>query len=250
MPYTIIESAEFMQRGIAVTSSSCAEQVNGLVEVQVRYTIPKSKQSQIDRLFYVDAPPPLYPSCISKASLLTNRLYMATRSVSSDSGFLVIDASYVGALARPGSPGYYLTEEKAPITIGTNFYAIGYIVLGEPFSSVNGVPASRVYNFEYFSKEITVEYVEISNTTAAAVPQFAFADLFVFVKLLSVFGPGASMLHSEEIIFGSQVGSIPGPLGPRSETLISAFNKTPIKTQEPSTFLTPTVKVAKIRYSL
>jgi hypothetical protein len=252
MSFTIVQSPGFLQRGIALNSSSCVEQVNGLIEVQARFTIPKSRQAEIDRLFFVDAQPPIDPSCVTKASLLTQRLYMVSRTVSSENGFLVIDASYVGALARPGSRGFYLMEGKGSILQGANVYSIGYIVAGEPYNFVGGLAASRVYNLEYFVKEITVEFVEISNLTATSIPEFTFDDLFVYVKLLSVFGPGASMLDSRAVVFGSQVGALPGASGqgPRSETLISTFNTKPIRTQEPSSFITPTVKIAKIRYTL
>jgi hypothetical protein len=252
MPATIVKGSEFSSRGIILSQSSCVEQVNGLVEVQTRWFVDKARQTEIDRLFFVDAQPPSHPSCITKSSLLTQRLYMVSRSVTSENGFLAIDASYVGALSRPGSRGFYLTEEKGPISQGTNFYAIGYFVAGEPFSFVNGVPASRVYNLEFFNKEITVEFVTIGDITATAIPEFTFKDLFVFVKLLSVFGPSASLLDSQAVVFGSQVGVQPsrGGIGPRSETLISTFNKTVNRTQEPASFLTPTVKVSKIRYSL
>jgi hypothetical protein len=254
MSFTIVQSPAFAQRGIALNESSCVEQVNGLIEVQARFTIPKSRQAEIDRLFFVDAQPPIDPSCVTKASLLTQRLYMVARSVTSESGFLVIDASYVGALARPGSQGFYLTEEKGAILRGTNLYSIPYMVPGiESFVIVEGYGfASRVYTFEYFNKEITVEFVQISSLTATAIPELTFDDLFVFVKLLSVGGPDASLLDSQAAIFGSQLRVIPSVdgLGPRAETLISTFNKTPVRTVEPATFVTPTVKIAKVRYSL
>ena len=254
MAAILVKGSQFNSLGMALTASSCVEQVNGLVEVQARFFVDKSRQAEIDRLFFVDAQPPIDPSCVTKASLLTQRLYMVTRSVSSENGFLVIDASYVGALSRPGSRGFYLTEEKGAILLGTTMYVIPYMVPGiDSFVIVEGYGfASRIYTFEYFNKEITVEFVEISKLTATAIPELTFDDLFVFVKLLSVLGPDASLLDSQAAIFGSQLRVIPGVagLGPRAETLISIFNKTPIRTVEPSTFLTPTVKIAKVRYSL
>ena len=257
MSFTIVQSPGFLQRGIVLNSSSCVEQVNGLIEVQARFTIPKSRQAEIDRLFFVDAQPPIDPSCVIKASLLTQRLYMVTRTVSSENGFLVIDASYVGALARPGSRGFYLTEEKGPILRGTNLYSIPYITAGiDPSDSYVIVAdygfASRFYSFEYFNKEITVEFVEIANLTATGIPEFTFENLFVFVKLVIVLGPDASLLDSQAAIFGSQLRVLPGVggLGSRAETLISTFNKIPIRTVEPSSFVTPTVKIAKVRFTL
>ena len=229
-----------------------------MVEVQTRWFVDKTRQTEIDRLFFVDAQPPSDPGCITKSSLLTQRLYMTSRSVTSENGFLAIDASYVGALSRPGSRGFYLTEEKSPVKRGTNFYAIPYFVQGDPFLTlgsqvlVDGVPASRGYVFDYFNKEISVEYVEINKLTATAIPELTFNDLFVFVKLINVFGFGSSMLDSLAVIFGSQLRVLPsaGGLGPRQETLGQNYNKTVIRTVEPSSFLTPSVKIAKVRFSL
>jgi hypothetical protein len=253
MPATIVKGSVFSSRGIVLASSSCVEQVNGLVEVQTRWFVDKARQTEIDRLFVVDAQPPSDPGCITKSSLLTQRLYMVSRSVTSENGFLSVEASYVGALARPGSRGYYLTEEKGPILRGTNFYAVPYRMFGEPFVLVDGQqPASRGYVFDYFNKEITVEYVEIDKLTATAIPELTFDDLFVFVRLIGVFGSGATMLDSLAVIFGSQVRVLPGAggLGPRQESLASNFNKTPVRTLEPSSFLTPSVKIAKVRFTL
>jgi hypothetical protein len=252
MPATIVKGSLFSSRGIVLASSSCVEQVNGLVEVQTRWFVDKARQTEIDRLFFVDAQPPTEPGCITKSSLLTQRLYMVTRSVSSENGFLVVEASYVGALARPGSRGYYLTEEKGAILRGTNFYAVPYAIAGEPFVFVGPVPASRGYVFDYYNKEITVEYVEIDNLTATAIPELTFDDLFVFVKLINVFGSGASMLDSLAVMFGSQLGVLPGAagLGPRAEFLATNYNRKVVRTQEPSSFLTPTVRIAKVRFTL
>jgi hypothetical protein len=252
MPATIVKGSVFSSRGIVLASSSCVEQINGLVEVQTRWFVDKARQTEIDRLFFVDAQPPSDPGCITKSSLLTQRLYMVSRSVTSENGFLSVEASYVGALARPGSRGYYLTEEKGPILRGTNFYAVPYAFAGEPFVFVGPVPASRGYVFDYFNKEITVEYVEIDKLTTTAIPELTFDDLFVFVKLIGVFGEGASMLDSLAVIFGSQTRVLPGTagLGPRQEVLRSNFNKIPVRTLEPSSFLTPTVKIAKVRFTL
>jgi hypothetical protein len=252
MPATIVKGSVFSSRGIVLASSSCVEQVNGLVEVQTRWFVDKARQTEIDRLFFVDAQPPSDPGCITKSSLLTQRLYMVSRSVTSENGFLAIDASYVGALARPGSRGYYLTEEKGPIERGTNFYALPYAILGSVTVFAESVPASRGYVFDYFTKEITFEYVEINKLTATAIPEPTFNDLFVFVKLIGVFGEGASMLDSLDVIFGSQARVLPSlaGLGPRQEVLRSNYNKIPVRTAEPSSFLTPTVKIAKVRFTL
>jgi hypothetical protein len=163
MSFTIVQSPGFLQRGIVLNSSSCVEQINGLIEVQARFTIPKSRQAEIDRLFFVDAQPPIDVSCVAKASLLTQRLYMVRRTVASESGFLVIDALYVGGLVRSGFSGFYLTEQfDRRITETT----------------VTGTGDSTVTRTSLFDcNEIIVEFVQIGGVTEVAIPSFTVDDL-------------------------------------------------------------------------
>jgi hypothetical protein len=242
MSFTIVQSPAFAQRGIALNESSCVEQVNGLIEVQARFTIPKSRQAEIDRLFFVDAQPPIDPSCVTKASLLTQRLYMVTRSVTSESGFLVIDASYVGALARPGSRGFYLTVAKGSTLAGFTLQGIGFGLEVIGYGS-----AQKAYFFDYFVNEITVEFVEIGNATASAIPEFTISDVFSLVKVKTAFIGSSSVptstLTAEQVLGDYDFNSPNYLVG-------ASFSTTLLRTQEPATFLTPTVKVAKVRYSM
>jgi hypothetical protein len=167
MSFTIVQSPGFLQSGIALNSSSCVEQVNGLIEVQARFTIPKSRQAEIDRLFFVDAQPPIDPSCVTKASLLTQRLYMVKRSVTSENGFLVIDALYVGGLVRSGFSGFYLTEQfDRRITVS---------VTTENVNITGTSTVTQTYLFD--CNEISVEFIQIGGVTSAAVPSFEANDL-------------------------------------------------------------------------
>lgn len=228
MPAILIKSPAFQSRGIALASSSCVEQVNGLVEVQTSYVVDQARQNEIDRLFFVDAQPPIEPSCITKASLLTQRLYMVTRSVSSQNGYLNIEAAYVGALARPGSQGFYLTEGKGPSTVAASF--LGQLIT--PITGFSFNSSMTVYIFRFYSKEITVEFVEIGSASSVAIPTFSFFDLFVLEEMLNVFG-GARKDDLPGQIFANPIV----PLGVR-------------RTVEPTSFVTPTVRIQKIRFSI
>jgi hypothetical protein len=173
---------------------------------------------------------------------------MVTRSVSSESGFLVIDASYVGALARPGSRGFYLTVAKGSTLAGFTLQGIGFglQVIGYP-------PAQKGYFFDYFVNEITVEFVQIGNATAAAIPEFTINDVFSLVKVrVAQIGsstvPATGPFTAEQVL-GEDPAGINNFNSPNYRVAAS-FNTTLLRTQEPATFLTPTVKIAKIRYSL
>jgi hypothetical protein len=239
MAAILVKGSQFNSLGMALTASSCVEQVNGLVEVQARFFVDKSRQSEIDRLFFVDSQPPIDPSCVTKASLLTQRLYMVTRSVSSENGFLVIDASYVGALARPGSRGFYLTEEKGPEETGWSI--LGQFSRSIPSTVISNASINEVYVFQFYSKEITAEFVQIGNLTATALPQFSFFDLFVLLRIISAFGPGDTTSDPLQKVFDTRF------LGTKFDDPM--FPPTPTnRVEEPATFLTPTVKVAKVRF--
>jgi hypothetical protein len=110
MPSTIIGSSTWNTRGIVLSSQSAQEQVNGLVNVQVEYTVPATKQQKIDQLFYVDAPPPIWPSVVNRGEMLTNNIYMVTRSVERANGLVRVRAEYVSGLKRAGFRGYFLRE--------------------------------------------------------------------------------------------------------------------------------------------
>ena len=249
MPSTIVKGSQFQSLGITLSSSSCVEQVNGLVEVQTRFFADKSRQAEIDRLFFVDAQPPIDPSCVTKASLLTQRLYMVSRSVSRENGFLAIDASYVGALARPGSRGFYLTMAKGSTIAGFTQLGIGNTSVN--VTVVGGTISQKAFFFDYFVNEITVEFVEIGGQSASAIPEFAIKDVFSLVQVKSAFNGVAPIPgpFTAEQVLGEDPQGIANVNSPNYRVFAS-FSPTLLRTQEPSTFLTPTVKVAKIRFSM
>ena len=114
MPATIIGNNEWNQRGLVLTAQAAQEQINGLVNVQVEYVGPSSKHDIISRSFYQDAPPPIWPDVVNRSELVTNRLYMESRTVTRANGLTTVQATYVGGLQRAGFKGYFLSEQKEP----------------------------------------------------------------------------------------------------------------------------------------
>lgn len=217
MPFTIVQSPAFSQRGIALNESSCSEQVNGLVEVQTRFTIAKSRQQEIDRLFYVDAPPPIDPACIAKSSLLTNRLYMQSRTVSSSTGFLTIDARYVGGLARAGFVGYFLTEQKGPAPTSS----AGSAILGS--NTLTGIAASPSIAASSGIGAFTSSMFGTNNRSG----------------ILSFNAPRSYI--RQNLVEFVQIGT---------ETAVKVPVLSSIVEEDPTIFLTPTVKVVRLVYSM
>lgn len=171
MPSLVVSSPKFTQSGIALSASSCVEQVNGLVQMQATYTIAASRQSQLDSLFYVDSQPPIHPTCISKSNLLTNRLYMVQRSVSTSNGFCTVNADYVGGLVRAGFRGYYLTEQFDRTE--------GNEITGDIASLIQQGVSGQVFStaIRHDRYEISVEFVKIGQEFASVLPAIKSSDL-------------------------------------------------------------------------
>jgi hypothetical protein len=235
MPSIVVSSPQFTQSGIALTASSCVEQVNGLVQVQATYTIAASRQSQLDALFYVDAPPPIHPSCISKANLLTNRLYMVQRSVSTSNGFCTVNAEYVGGLVRQGFVGYYLTEQLD----GTRFKTAWILPTGTNYIDFNGTFTTtagpvKFYILRYESYQVSVEFVRIGQASAVLLPNISGMDLLRNFRITENPGSG-EVATSMPIVFGM----------PFSDYTIKI---TPIIVEESRNYSTPSVQVVTIKH--
>jgi hypothetical protein len=202
MPATIIGNSEWTSRGLVLTAQNAQEQVNGLVNVQVEYTAPATKQQKIDQLFYVDSPPPIWPSVVNREEMLTNNLYMVTRSIERANGLVRVRAEYVSGLKRSGFRGYFLREtvetgkrgvafnyrvgpsaiftfDTGGATIGTigisPLVVSGAILTPAPNSVLREVTLAS--GFIYDERIKTVEFVRIGGQSAVAPPIITRAEM-------------------------------------------------------------------------
>lgn len=147
MSATIIGNTTWQTRGLALTGQSAQEQINGLVNVQLTFTLPASKRAALDRHFVVDAPPPVWPSIISRQHLQAGTLFFIDRTFSIAAGLITVQASYAGVLVRPGTPRYYATTDReGPRTVS---------YLSEPYSLTRVDPANPT-NFQTASNLTTL----------------------------------------------------------------------------------------------
>jgi hypothetical protein len=191
MPATVIGSAEWNTRGIVLSSQSAQEQINGLVNVQVEYALPASKQYQIDRMFFVDAPPPIWPTVVNRAEMLTNNLYMTQRSISRANGLVTVNAEYVSGLKRAGSRGYFLRTNREP-----EVYAIAYDNL---FSGVLVIIDGTTLNVRGDFIKHTFEFVQIGESTAVKLPTLDVRD--VYKPTSAYFSFGGTVLDDLSQVF-------------------------------------------------
>jgi hypothetical protein len=98
MPSIVIKSTAFSTTGLVVNSQTFTEDISGLVRVAMTFTTTTAKRDTVSQLFYVDAPPPIFPTSIDSYLLQSEQLYMVDRTVTQSNGLVQISAQYAGAL--------------------------------------------------------------------------------------------------------------------------------------------------------
>jgi hypothetical protein len=251
MPATIIGNSEWTSRGLVLTAQNAQEQVNGLVNVQVTYVGPASRHDQISRSFYLDAPPPIWPDVVSRNELVTNRLYMVSRSVSRANGLTTVQADYVGGLQRSGFKGYFLQIQKEIGQTGLAYLVQnpdGSVTTSVSFGALpagaapipSGLNASPTKIFGYDLTIQMAEFVMVGNATAVALPSFVRNDL---ISVVSSSNQQFDILnYTAEQIFAAPLLQLRNG---------SYFRDTPCRVQETiANYVTPTVKIMRREYSL
>lgn len=269
MPSTIIGSTSWNATGLVLSAQSAQEQVTGLVNVQVTYVAPVTKQAQASAKFYTDAPPPIWPSVVSRSELVTNNLYLVDRTIERANGLVTIQANYAGALQRAGFRGYYLREQSEPTKRG-QAYNYGESTLGIFTAYVPGGGTRRVgFNtaFIYDERIKTVEFVRIGSQQAVTLPTFYRADLASIltqsrsgIYRSNVFGSGAFLVTSAPssgFISDAPDAAATADLWVASGSdealragLLSFEKTTPVPSTESSAYVTPTVQVVSLTYRL
>ena len=289
MPATVIGSAEWNTRGIVLSRQTSQEQVNGLVNVQVEYSIPASKQYQIDRMFYVDAPPPIWPTVVNRAEMLTNNLYMVNRSVSRGNGLIIVNAEYVSGLNRGGFRGYFLRESietgkrGQAYTYGPNPGGFFNSIVGvlDAFSFLGERPqllskdARRALIFESYSAvsynysrgqwEVTAPNASIKSVRSGLL--FAFDERIITIEFIQIGGARAAQMPTitradvASVVFQSgsssqqQVSSAdlwvaPGPLSFMAQGILSFEKDTPVPYTVAFENITSSVQIVTQTYRL
>lgn len=264
MPATIIGNNEWNQRGLVLTAQDAQEQVNGLVNVQATYVGPSSKHDIISRSFYQDAPPPIWPDVVNRSELVTNRLYMESRTVTRANGLTTVRASYVGGLQRAGFNGYYLSEfvEKNKgakaynyvetdtlfsYATGATLGTVGFSVLATKVNTPSGSTrrASAALAFGFNEKIKKIEFVRIGETSSARLPIFYRADCAFIVQPGTPYGFFGSDILSATTAATADLWIVDAP-----QELASFEQNTPVPFSEDLSYITPTVKVVTLEYRL
>jgi hypothetical protein len=111
MPALVHAQSALTQRGLLLTSEDAQEQINGLLNVAIEYVALPVYRDTVAQEFYVDAPPPIWPSTVDRESLQGRSLFMSNRSIRQENGLLFIRAEYAGAMLRSEN-SYLLTVDR------------------------------------------------------------------------------------------------------------------------------------------
>lgn len=255
MPSAVHISASLAARKIALVSQSVQEQLTGLVNVSLEYVTTAANRDGVAAMFYLDAPPPIFPNCINKFELQNRALYMISRNITQANGLVTISAEYAGGLKRGGiAPMLISTERDGPN--GYSFIASE----AEPIFVQNWPNApdytnSNTTTFNYFPSE-SLSYYSIVYT-------YTFVDIDGLRPILPPLGPlfniisysktsyTTRFIEGRNTIVNQSVSSNNPDFNPNSPFNLPYWEnqlstRTVVSDEKPS-FITPMVKLMTIR---
>lgn len=141
MPALVHFAPDLTQGSLVIGPSSVNTQVNGLVEVSIDYICRESDlDTQVEK-FYVDAPPPIFPTRgISPSNLQQGKLFMINYGVTHQYGVATINARYAGVTSKAILPFK---------TFSYNDFAVGakvYVSLTGSFGGQDYLPQNEADN--------------------------------------------------------------------------------------------------------
>ena len=105
MPATVHFSPTLAAGSLMIGKATVNTQSTGLVDVSVDYICRSADLPTHVAKFYIDAPPPVFPSkTIARSALAQGRLHMVNYGVSDQYGIATINARYAGVTSQPVKP--------------------------------------------------------------------------------------------------------------------------------------------------
>jgi hypothetical protein len=122
MPSTVHFAPSLGAGALLIAKSMVNTQATGLVEVSVDYICRSADLPSQVAKFFLDAPPPIFPSkTISTSSLAQGKLFMVNYGVTDQYGIATINARYAGVTAKAARP--FATFEYSSFAVGVPVYA-------------------------------------------------------------------------------------------------------------------------------
>ena len=268
MPSIVIKSSAFASSGFALNSQTFTEDISGLVRVSMRFTTTTAKRDSVSQLFYVDAPPPIWPSSIDSYLLQTEQLYMVDRNVTQSNGLVEISAQYAGALkSSVASPKVSIeriggafsfqvyvsgkVESAMWLAGGPNGFYLGNTNTQEVFDYYQGtfVGANKRVSYAQVGDDI----LSIDNPDAADLILGVVVTQKTLADLSNQFNPypadvSGAVAGQDAVSYGLYVG---GPFYDRSRTplsLLRQYGNLFVASDTSTEFITPSVTVRNLRF--
>jgi hypothetical protein len=127
MPATVIFAPSLVSGALLLGSTSVTTQVTGLVEVSIEYICRRADiDAQLEK-FFLDAPPPIFPSQTISASTLKNgKLFMLNYGVEDQYGVVTISARYVGVTSKQIKPYLNFAYKDFNVAVNVHVSTSGY----------------------------------------------------------------------------------------------------------------------------
>ena len=242
-------------RRLSLVSQSVSEAINGLVTVAVQYVTTAANRDRVAEMFYVDAPPPIFPDCVNRFELQNRALYMVSRSITQSNGLVTINAEYAGGLRRGGNAPLLITTERD----GPKGYSF---VVEQTTLTITSYPNAPL-DYEVFNTRIAYSPME-ALSYYATVYEYTFVDIDGLRPELPPVGSLYSIISYARTLFTTKytngVGEfinqssssihpeLPGNSGPFGLSYFTdILNRRPLLTDEKPSFVTPTVKLVTVR---
>lgn len=253
MPSIVYQSPGTASRRLSLVSQSVTEQINGLVNVSVQFITTAANRDKVAQLFFLDAPPPIWPHIVNQFELQSRALFMVTRSINQANGLVTIDAEYAGGLRRGGSqPVLITTERDGPNTIFSESDPETLQVFNANFPDLSNIQTqTQTYTPSRFISFISIvyeyEFVDIDGVSPA-LPEVG--PLFSILAA-SISRIVTSFVDGRHVFVNQSFNTDTPEKFPNSPFKLPFFenelNQRALNIEEVPNFITPKVKVMRVR---
>jgi len=136
---------------LTLSKQSASENLSGLVTTQCEFVCLASNQHKVDKFFYLDAPPPIWPSSLNRSRLMSGKLFLSERNFQRENGMTHISATYVGGLNAA------TTNNKTFVYQRKGSYK-SYSYVSPPFTMRTWNRDNPSNQVEYTGQQINIQY--------------------------------------------------------------------------------------------
>lgn len=160
MPATLHISPRLSAARFVIVDQSEAQDANGLVKVAVTYSVAPASVDVLKKTFYLDAPPPVFPSCTDRSTLQGSQgLYLLDFSTSKQFGLWIVQASYVGARNLISGQRPFVSRDGESRVTPTIKILAGYDVT--PEEEPRAIPQYDSVIVRFIAQVVTTEWAGV-----------------------------------------------------------------------------------------